>query len=32
MRYNGITYEDGLFRCDDTIAFECDEEGDDEEV
>lgn len=32
MRYNGITYEDGLFKCDDTMTFECDEDGEDEDV
>ncbi len=32
MRYNGITYENGLFKCDDTMTFECDEDGEDEDV
>lgn len=31
MRYNDITFEDGCFKCDNTVMFECDEDWDDEE-
>ena len=31
MRENGVTYEDGLFKCDNTVIFECDEDWDEEE-
>ena len=31
MRDYGITYEDGLFKCDNTVMFEFDEDWDDEE-
>ena len=31
MKENGVTYEDGLFKCDNTIMFECDEDWYEEE-